>query len=136
MTQQRNQRQTAGIVFLSLSLVCVLVFAILSANYTVETDPHGETTLSLFGVDLSVYVESAQDITGVDLYAFVKTAAVYFAVAVICLLGAFFGVMSIFYKLPFPLRLGGCCAAFLNVGLLLMHIFKHGEFLFTMLEAL
>lgn len=121
MTEQRNPRRITGVILLVLSLACALAFAIVSPDYPGESESDPEGILSF---------------SGVDLYAFGKTVALFFAVAAFCFLGAALGLASGFSKLPVPLRLGGFCAAFLNAELLLLHIFKHGGFLFAMLETL
>ncbi len=132
MTERPIKKTVTGIVLLVLSLVCALVFYILVGSYPAEIGSDPEALPSFFGVDLNDYVS----FSGVDLYAFAKTVVIFFAVLVLCLLGTFFGVMSSLSGIPTPLRLGGVCAACLNLGFALVHIFRHGEFLFAMLEAL
>ena len=119
MTKQREKKPITGIVFLILSLLFALIFGMLEYPVEMEADPEGLLSFS-----------------GVDLYAFLQTAGWFFGVAVLCLLGAFFGVMAMVVKLPSPLKLGGLAAGLMNLSLCAVHIFQHGEFLFAMLEAL
>lgn len=120
MMQQEMKKQLTGMIFLSLALACALVFLGISAGYPAEYEGDPESILSF---------------SGVDLYAFLKTAGLFCGVAVLCLLGAFFGVLILTFP-TVPLKLGGVTVLLLNLGLMAIHLFKHGGFLLAMLEAL